>query len=411
MRDLSPRGALSPVADQPATMRRRNVAALMRAVLANGPLSRTDIGRLTGLSAGAVTKLTSSLISARLLREAAVPSAAAVLGRPPVPVEIDGGTHAVISLHIGTQFTTVGLVDLGGRLLHRRLFPRKGTRPEEVVEDARTEVDLLLCGAKLRGRVLGIGATIGGWVDTEQGVVMEHVTLGWRGVALRELLERALPYKVWLDSTVRAMALAEGWFGVAKTAPSWAEIFIGNVVGAAICVDHVIQRGPFSAAGDLTHLPIRGARGVETCICGHKNCFQVVGSDMAVLIPARDLGLIRGEIPLRDVIDAARSGNHAAAMLLRTRARYVGQAVALMLELINPHVVVLAGGVAQAPEYLPDLHRSVSHHLNQPIDPGRRILATALGGEKFPISPAALVLSEYYRDPMAFEPLASLRGV
>ncbi len=144
-----------------------------------------------------------------------------------------------------------------------------------------------------------------------------------------------------------------------------------------------------------------------TCTCGHRNCFQVVGSDQAVLTAARDRKIVPKAHVLKDVIEAARGGNSAAQKLLRDRARVVGQAAALIFELINPDVTVLAGGIIHAPEYLDDLRTAVARHVHRDIDLEQRILPSILGEDAYPIAPAALVLSEYYRDPMAFEPLLS----
>ena len=406
--NLNQRGRLSLAADQPTMMRRRNISAIMRTVLANGPLSRSEIAKRTGLSPGGVTKLTATLLSARLLREVEPLVGSAALGRPRVPVEIDDRSYVVVSLHIGTQWTTVGLVDLGGRLIHQELFAREDTQAPGVLREAKRAVDRLLARHVPKSKVIGLGVAIGGWVDTELGIVVEHAALDWHDVPLYAVLESLFPYPVRLDSTVRAMALAEGWFGTALGSQNWVQMFIANVVGAAISVDHSIQRGPQSAAGDLTHLPIRGVRSASPCTCGQSNCFQVVGSDIAVITQARERGIVPGASQLKDVIDAARSGNKRAEKLLRDRAHIVGQAAALIFELINPEVVVLAGGIIHAPEYLDDLRESVLEYVHREIDLKQRILPSVLGEDAYPIAPAALVLAEYYRDPMAFDPLLSL---
>jgi len=400
--NLNQRGRLSLAAEQPNMMRRRNISAIMRTVLANGPLSRTQIAEQTGLSPGGVTKLTAALISARLLREIELPSDATVLGRPRVPVEIDNRSHVVAALHIGTQFTTVGLVDLAGKLVYQELFPREGTRPSEVVRDAKRFMQRIVRQHARNSNVIGLGAAIGGWIDTERA------GFGWRNVELREMLVEAFAWPLRLDATVRAMALAEGWFGTAVGSQNLVQIFVGNVVGAAISVDYTIQRGPQSAAGDLTHLPIRGMRGNRLCACGHNNCLQVVGSDLAVIEAARKRKVVAPGAILKDVIEAARTGDRVAVSLLRNRARAVGQAVALIFELINPDVAVLNGGIIHALEYLTDLRNAVAENLQREIDLERRILPSVLGEDAFPIAPAATLLVEYYRDPMAFQPLLSL---
>jgi predicted NBD/HSP70 family sugar kinase len=94
----------------------------------------------------------------------------------------------------------------------------------------------------------------------------------------------------------------------------------------------------------------------------------------------------------------------AAARLLRDRARRVGQAVAVLLDLVNPDLVVLAGGLVDAPEYLGDLREEAARRTHVDVDVDRRVVTTALGEHALAASSAALVLDAYYDDPFRFEP-------
>jgi DNA-binding transcriptional ArsR family regulator len=106
MPDPADRSALVVASTQPEHMRRRNVSAVLRALLAHGPIARSEIARLTSLSGGTVTKLVSPLLASGLLREQAAPTAGGQLGRPRVPVDLDAQARAVVGLHIGLLRTT-----------------------------------------------------------------------------------------------------------------------------------------------------------------------------------------------------------------------------------------------------------------------------------------------------------------
>ena len=398
---LTDRSALLVASTLPEDMRRRNVSAVLRAVLAHGPVARSEISRLTGLSAGTVTKLTTPLLGAGLLHEQPPAGHARDTGRPRVPVELDLRDRAVVGLHLGLLRTTVGLVDLRAGVFAQRVVAHSVTEPEPLLREARDAVEDLARVDGAGRSVLGVGASVGGWVDHAAGTIVEHPSLGWRDVPARAELE-ALGRPLRLDNSVRAHALAETWFGTATGKRSVAYLFVGNIVGAALVIDRAIHHGPRSAAGHLTHFPVEGVRGPR-CACGRHNCLQAVASDVGMLTLGRETGVVAEGETLESVIARARDRDRPAARLLRDRARRVGQAVAVLLDLVNPDLVVLAGGLVDAPEYLDDVRAEAARRTHVEVDLDRRVVTTALGEHALVASSAALVLDAYYDDPFSFE--------
>ncbi|MEY9847170.1 ROK family transcriptional regulator [Streptacidiphilus sp. MAP5-3] len=387
---------------QPADVGRRNVAAIMRTVLAHGPQPRARIAELTGLSAGTVTRLTARLTSAGLLHELPGVRGPEETGRPRIPLDLPPARSAVVGIHIGLLRTTVGLVDPRGVVLGQAAHPHHSFQPGELVTQAADAVAELVEELGRGRRILGVGVGIGGWVDTEHGIVVEHQPLGWYDVPLRSLLATALGRPLRLEGTVRAMALAESWYGAATNARSMVELFIGNVIGSALVLDRSIHGGPRSAAGTLTHLPVAGARGVR-CGCGRYDCLHAVATDEAVLALARASGAASEHDAFEDLVRRAQQGDRAAGTLLRRRARHVGRAAALVLDLVNPELVVLAGGPLQTPEYLPDVRRELVRRSQLGAEAAARLVPSALGPHALVLSSAAPFLDAYFSDPLGFE--------
>ena len=392
-------------AAQPRDAGRRNVASIMRTVLAHGPQPRARIAELTGLSAGTVTRLTARLTSAGLLDELAAVLGPAENGRPRVPLDLPTARSAVVGVHIGLLRTTVGLVDPRGTVLGQAVHQHHSHEPAELVAQAATGIEQLIGELGEGRRVLGVGVGIGGWVDTEHGTVAEHQPLGWRDVPLGALLAAAVDRPLRLEGTVRAMALAESWYGAGTAADSMIELFIGNVVGSALALDRRIHRGPRSAAGTLTHLPVAGARGVR-CDCGRTDCLHAVATDSAVLALARASGVATGTEEIEDLARRAQAGEKAVATLLRRRARHVGRAAAILLDLVNPELVVLAGGPLLTPEYLSDARRELARHSQLGDQAAQRLVLSELGPHSLVLSSAAPFLDAYFTDPLSFEQVA-----
>ncbi|MCX5241196.1 ROK family transcriptional regulator [Streptomyces prunicolor] len=390
-------------------MRRGNASDVLRAVVADGPLSRADIARRTGLSAPSVTKLTAVLVDAGLLSEQAPLETAQ--GRPRVPVRIDPRGPVALGIHIGLLRTTFGLVALDGTVLSQRVLDHAGDLdPRRIAEQAVTGAGGFLAERLGGRRLLGTGISLGGWVDGDAGTVVEHSVLGWSDVHLLELLDDRLPGPVVLDQNVRAAARAELWFGAGREVDDFVYIFFGNILGAAVVVDRSVHRGPGAAAGGIEHLPVSGVEGTACACCGAA-CLSAVASDAVLVERARVEGVLASgdahlPLPLERLIAAARpagtgSGDARAQQLLRTRAEFAGRAVATIADLLNPSRIVLAGGIVVADEYLPDLRAAVTGRVHRGWSADERIVTSTFGSGTLVVASAMPLLEGVYLDPLA----------
>jgi predicted NBD/HSP70 family sugar kinase len=392
--------------ERPST-RSRNTSAVLRAVLARGPIPRSHIARLTGLSQASVTRLTTDLLARRFLAE--VPSTApSEVGRPLVPIDFDARSWVALGMHVGRDRTTIAVGDLRGALSAREELVHAARDPGTVVRQAVAGLRRLAARYAGGAQVLGVGVSVGGWVDPDRGIVIENDALGWRDVALRSRLERSLQLPVMIESNVRAMALTELWFGVARQARSLVYVFIGNVVGAAIVIGGTIHRGPLSAAGGIAHMALTGS--TVGCPCGRTGCFQAVTTDMHLVERAVARGVI-AQPAIEALIAAARDGNRRARALLEARARSIGEGLAVIAGLVNPDLVVLAGsGATAAPEYFPAIRDEVRRRSLLTIDVERTILPSGLGDDVLASSSIAPVLDAFYRQRLPVTAARSASG-
>lgn len=395
-----------------ALMRQSNASAVLRAVLAHGPVSRAEIARHTGLSAPSVTKLTAALLAADMLNELAPMEP--TQGRPRVPLRVDGDRIVALGLHIGLLRTTFGLVGLDGSVIAERELRHHelpDLSPATIVEQAGRRIETFLA-EKLDGRrLVGTGVSIGGWVDGAQGRVVAHGPLGWRDVRLLDLLAGTLPGPLVLEQTVRAIARAELWFGAGREVDDFVLVSVGNVLGAAIVVDRTVHRGPGAAAGAIEHLPATDDPEVRCPVCG-AGCLNAAASDTALVARARALGVIPDDpadgdaLALERLIALARpagsgTGDERAQELLRTRARRVGRAVATIVDLINPSRVVLAGGILVADEYLDELRTEVGRRSHRGLAVADDIVPAVFGARTLVRSSAVPVLERVITEPFA----------
>ncbi|WP_329625415.1 ROK family protein [Streptomyces sp. NBC_01255] len=381
--------------------REANAATVLRTVLDHGPVARGAVARLSGLSPAAVSRQATDLTRLGLLRDLPELAGGGSVGRPQIPVDLHVGASGgpvVGGVHLGVPSSTFGLVDLRGRVLARRTHPHDGIAPDGVP----TAVGRALRGfldEHTQGRpLLGVGAAVGGWVDPEAGVVVRHDAFGWRRRPLAAELAKGLGgHTVRLDNHARSIAQSEILFGRPAARRSLVHLFIGNVVDAAVGLAGIVHQGPGSAAGDVAHLPVPDS--TVPCPCGRSGCLEATASNTALGLTA----VRRGIVPEPDtflVVDAAAAGDRRADRLLRERARAVGRAVALLLDVLNPDLVVVTEHSSVLdPDYLEEI-RGAAIDLSHVCDDPERIVSPHAGPATLPVAAGTVLLNPLFRRPL-----------
>ncbi|WP_030934397.1 ROK family protein [Streptomyces sp. NRRL S-646] len=391
--------ALASTLASPSTSTRRRTSAsvVLRSVLEHGPVARSTIARLTGLSPASVTDYCARFTELGLIRESAVPRRSNGVGRPHVPVDLDDSRFVVGGVHVAVPYTTVALLDLRGRVVARRELKHERTDPGWVLARAAEELGALLAGNP-RCRALGVGVAVGGWVDRESGTVVEHALLGWRDVAVREVLGARTGLPVHVDGHARALVNAERLFGRARGGGSMLHLFVGNVVDAAFATHDEVHHGPRSQAGAIAHLPVPG--GTEPCACGRTGCLQAELSERTLCRRAREAGVTDGVNPMH-VVAAAAADDPEAVRLLVERAGAIGRAARLLLDVLNPETVVVTEvGIIHREDCLNALREGVGDERAAAVVP------TSFPDSVLAVAGGSVALDVLYRDPLAARPEA-----
>lgn len=354
---------------------------MLSAILDHGPVARSTVARLTGLSPASVTGHVGQLLARGLVRESAETAGPRGLGRPHIPVEIDTGRYLVAGAHIAVAHSTVSLMDLRGRIVAEDRQPHRTTDPHRLLAGLAERLPRLVSARAAERTVLALGVATGHRVDPVAGMIVEHPLLGWRDVPVRDVLSAATGLPVHVDSHSRALARAEQMFGEASTRASMVLLFIGAVVDAAFATEGAMHRGPRSGAGSIAHLPLGagGSGGAEPCSCGRSGCLQSEVSERAMVRRAAEQGLLVASF--RELLDQALAGEARAVALFRRRAGLVGRAAALLLDMFDPAVlVVVEPGAGRIPECLADLREQVAERSWVCDDPERAVVPSSFTG-------------------------------
>jgi predicted NBD/HSP70 family sugar kinase len=375
---------------------------MLCAVLEHGPVARSTIARLTGSSPAAVTRQYGALAELGLVTEVAGTIAYNGIGRPHIPVDIDTDRHIVAGIHIAHDYCTLAALDLRGRVLTQTRLPHESRDPERVLAAAGRRLVTFLA-ERLPGRIpLGLGVAIGGWVDPDARVLIEHASLGWRDVPIGELLSARTGLPVRVDSHARALARAEQLFGAVQADESVVHLFVGNVVDAAIVTSGAAHRGPRSAAGEIAHLAL-GDNAIR-CDCGRWGCLEATVSDWSWAQRAELAGIITRP-SIVDLVDAAHAGSASARESLVERAKLIGKAAALLFDIVNPEVLVVTElGVIQFPECLAALRATVAEFSRVCVDPRQTIAPSSFDGDSvLGVAAGSVQLDAIYADPLSLQ--------
>lgn len=385
---------------------RRTPAAsvVLRTILDRGPVARSTVARLTGLSAAAVSRQCADLAQLGLVRERPARAPRSSIGRPHVPVDIDTRRHLVCGVHIAMLHCTYVLADLRGRVVAEQRVQHRDPGPDAVLDDIADTTATFLDEYARGRRLLGVGVATGGWVDPTRGTVVRHTQLGWTDVPVRAVLERRLGLPVRLESHSRALARAEQLIGAhrERARKSMVHLFVGNVVDAALATGGAVHHGPRSAAGDVGHLPIGTGSllGPTACSCGRTGCVQANVADQEMARQAVTAGLLPRPV-FMDLLAALDDGDARAVALFRDRARLIGRAVALLLDVINPEILVVTeAGVIRHPELLAELRCEVAERSHVCTDPERTVVASSFGNCVLGAAAGSIVLDTTYANPL-----------
>ncbi|GAA2835227.1 ROK family protein [Kribbella solani] len=336
-------------------------------ILTQGPIPRVEIARRTGLSQAAVTKAVAPLIETGFVTDQAAPAGGdsqVGIGRPVSPLTVVPSSVSVIGVKV-TPTSLIGVTtDFTAGILNVRHEELDDTVPQAVIDQLAEHVKALIgalkSGTAVAGPLAGIGIAVSGDVDAANGVVRDSPLMGWRGVPVAELLGERVSLPIVVSNDVRALTVAEHWFGVGVNADSFALVTIGSGIGCGLYVNGEVVSGAYGVSGELGHLPL--APGELVCTCGRRGCVETVASSDAILARIRDT-TGRKELDLAGAIELAHAGDRQAGAAFDRAGEVIGAALAAMVNLVGPELVVIAGeGVAEYELYEERMRRAFADH-------------------------------------------------
>lgn len=375
-------------------MRRMNEASVFGIIHDAGPISRTEIARLSGLSPAAITGITAALIEDGIVMEES--TGVSTGGRRPTLLAINRAAAVAIGVKLTTEHVVVALTDLGANPVEQRSVPLGEDLAPEAVTDVLGAVIDEVRRAHRDRRIIGLGIGMAGVIDRDAGTCRFSPFLPWRDVPIRDMVAGRTGLPVIVENDVNALTIAERWFGVGAATPDFLVVTLGRGVGMGIMLRGRLYRGARDGAGEFGHVTI--VEGGARCNCGKRGCLEAYISEPALQQAVIDV--TGQEIPLDDAADRARAGDGQLATVFRDAGRLLGLALANTISVLNPGLVILSGEGSRVIDLmLPSLRETCARECFDGFFEDVRLVVEPWGDDVWARGAAALVLDTYFHPP------------
>ncbi len=322
-----------------------------------GGISRAQLAQKMDLSRAAMTAIVNDLLESSVIRETEARNS--LSGRPPIILEINPQRGYVVGVDLGASHLIIAIANFTSQIIDEIESPFDITMgPEKSLEyvDAILRDGLQKNGISME-QVYAIGLGVPGPIATEAGMVIAPPIMpGWDGYPIRATLEKKWRAPVSLNNDAELGALGEWAFGAARGEDYLAYIKVGTGIGAGLLLNGQIYHGSTGSAGEIGHLTIdeNGA----LCECGNYGCLETVAGGRAIARQAQE-AVAKGKRTLlasmgpaesltaKDVAAAARRGDLIAQEIIARAGSTLGIAIAGLVNLFNPRMIVVGGGVSE----------------------------------------------------------------
>ncbi len=375
-----------------------NVSLLIELVRQAGSISRAELARQSQLSAPAVSGIVDHLLKRGIVVETTTAPSSG--GRPPVLLSLDPKAGYVVGIKLrGDGLTTVVCdLDAGIIVSLEHYVPLVGD-PQAAIEAIEEETRRALREAAVPpSKVLGVGIGLAGIIETGSGVCRFSHLLQWRDVDLAEPLRRRMGLPVWVDNDVNTLAVAEKWAGDAGTAQDFLTLSVGRGIGLGIVIDRSLYRGAHGAGGEFGHMVVEP--GGPKCGCGRFGCLEAMVGEGAL---RRRVAERKGHDVSRDELQILVDlGDSAALEVVDSAGRKLGLAVANVVTLFDPELLIICGeGTSLGSAFIDPIVSAVREQTFADLGRGLEIKVQNWGDEAWAVGAATLVLRESFNLPGA----------
>lgn len=374
--------------------------ALIQRVRRTSGVSRIELAREMGLAPSTIGAYVERLIAEGVFREGK--KCQSVAGRPPTIVELNPHLGQFVGVDFEARQVSTATIDFSQDVLNRdteRLLSTDSA--DDVIKKIKQSI-IRVTGQK--PRLLGIGIGVPGTVDNRRGIAVHYEFIrGWRGIPLADLLATEFGVPVYLENNIRAMALAEHWFGGARNIDNFVCVGVRSGIGAGVVIRGQLQRGLGNMAGEIGGWPCPTLDPSDLIACETLEHQASVRAILQQITDAARNGATTSfkvsdsrAASIDELLLAARQKDDLVERILQRAAECLGRTICQINLLLNPELIIVAGPLAQLEDQFLSPIRKIVERLTPPLH-GRvpRIIASQIGDFAGALGAATLAVHDW----------------
>jgi len=313
-------------------------------------------------------------------------------------------SNYAIGIDLGGTNLKAGIVDKDGKILHRLSTKTNSDADSQTISNQILELiaEIIKISNFKKSDIIGIGLGSPGLVDKKGETILFSPNLPrWRNIPIKRIVAERFSKPCVLENDANAAAWGEKWVGAGKEATSMVMLTLGTGIGGGIIIDNRLWRGANNVAAEIGHMVIQ--MDGPQCNCGNRGCVEVYASATGMVRRFKEL--LKGgassslkdcdEITAKMINDAAFQGDKASLDIMEETGRYLGIAIVNIMHILNPEMIVLAGGMIGSGELLMNPIRQVTtQRAFEASYKDTKIVFSQLGNDAGIIGAAGCLLTE-----------------
>jgi N-acetylglucosamine repressor len=372
-----------------------------------GNLSTPELSKLTGMSSPTINSLLNELVQAGYVDEKG--PGVSNGGRKPFTFGLAPDSILVIAIHIERFNSTIAVFNAHNQLVAETKTIKLDINADNLIDQLYVNTMSVINDNNIDfKKIAGIGVDMPGLVDAVNGINFTLANTKNRETA--RLLYQKFQIPVYLDNDARMQAYGEYMFGKAKGFKNAIIINVDYGIGLGMIFNGQLYGGHTGFAGEFGHIPIEDEG--QLCHCGKRGCLETVASARTLVHAAR-IGIQEGKISqlterfsenlnqleALDIVNAAKSGDVFAISLLSKIGYQLGRGLAILIQLLNPEIIILGGSVAQGKQYfLVPIQQSLNRYCLEKICSNARLEISELTQNSGLFGSSAMVFEKLFND-------------
>lgn len=330
-------------------IRRWNLRTIFKVIQEKGPISRVELTKTTGYSAGTVSNHVRTLIEKGFVIE--TNKGVSSGGRKPVKLMINPDKAYILSIEIEVKQIKIVIFNLNMKVVLLSIIPIIAKDNYlDTLKQIFSEIDRMIGEKHLKlENLLGIGVAVPGLIDKAKGILEFAPNLGWRGVPITRIFKETYNLPIILNNEAKAAAIGERALVYPKV-NNMVFVSINEGIGCGIFLNGKLYRGASGNAGEFGHITI-DTNG-PLCHCGNRGCWEIFASENYIMNNYLKLPASNPQLSKKEIYQLGKNGDQRIRAIFSETGKNIGIGLVNIINGLSPELLVIGGGIVNIKEFI-----------------------------------------------------------